>query len=102
MLYSPLTCHEGARCKARKTDDVGQAGRSRRACVSGSRCSGSGHRQVRQDAGMTRVSRQDKLDLLRALVAGEVDKSLQSMLQDFLVEDRCNLVQLKDILEGVD
>ena len=51
---------------------------------------------------MTRVSRQDKLDLLRALVAGEVDKSLQSMLQDFLVEDRCNLVQLKDILEGVD
>ena len=52
--------------------------------------------------GMARVSRQDKLDLLRALVAGEVDKSLQSMLQDFLVEDRCNLVQLKDILEGVD
>jgi hypothetical protein len=52
--------------------------------------------------GMTTVSRQDKLDLLRALVAGEVDKSLQIMLQDFLVEDRCNLVQLKDILEGVD
>ena len=52
--------------------------------------------------GMARASRQDKLDLMRVLVQSEADLSLKRFLEDFLVDDKCSLHELKGFLEGDD